>query len=99
MKAFRTKAIHSKVTLPTGIYRTPFMTLKAVIKVPLNALKQNLGHYSTLLRSIIACNQLPFFKIFSDFVHFCQNFQIFCTLSTVPCPFSEKLHSCPYILK
>ena len=63
MKAFRTKAIHSKVTLPTGICRTPFMTLKAIIKVPLKTFKQNLGqlpgHFLTLyfvrLSPAIAC--------------------------------------------
>ena len=46
-----------------------------------------LGHiraYSnSLMRVKIACNHLPFFKIFSNFVHFCPNFQIFC-------PFFEK---------
>ena len=31
---------------------------------------------------------MPFFKIFSNFVHFCPSFQIFCS-------FSEKLHQCP----
>ena len=33
---------------------------------------------SSLLCAIIACSHLPFFKIFSNFVHFCPNFQIFC---------------------
>ena len=32
---------------------------------------------SSLLRAIIACNYLTFFKIFSNFVHFCSSFQIF----------------------
>ena len=27
---------------------------------------------------IVTCMRLPFSKIFSNFVHFCQNFQIFC---------------------
>ena len=26
----------------------------------------------------VRCNHMPFFKIFSSSVHFCQNFQIFC---------------------
>ena len=33
---------------------------------------------SSLLRSLVALNHLPFFKIFSTLVHFCTNFQIFC---------------------
>ena len=33
---------------------------------------------SSFLQAIIARNQLPFFKIFSNFGHFCPNFQIFC---------------------
>ena len=32
----------------------------------------------SLLCAIIARNHMPFFKIFSDFIHFCPNFQIFC---------------------
>ena len=34
--------------------------------------------FSSLLHAIIAHKHLPFFKIFSNFVHFCPNFQIFC---------------------
>ena len=34
--------------------------------------------FSSLLRAIIERNQLPFFKIFLNCVHFCPNFQIFC---------------------
>ena len=45
---------------------------------------------SSLLHVIIVCNHLPFLKIYSGFLHFCPNFQIFC-------PFSEKLH--PYCLE
>ena len=29
---------------------------------------------SSLRRAIVACNHLPFFKIFSNFVHFCKKF-------------------------
>ena len=34
---------------------------------------------SSLLRAIITRNHVPFFKIFSNFVHFWANFQIFCS--------------------
>ena len=34
---------------------------------------------SNLLCAIMARNHLPFFKLFSSFVHFCPNFQIFCS--------------------
>ena len=37
---------------------------------------------SSLLRAIVARNHLPFFKIFSNLVHFCPNFQIFCPFLT-----------------
>ena len=47
---------------------------------------------SSLLGAIIARNHLPFFKIFSDFIYFSTNFQIFC-------PFSEKSHACSYFLE
>ena len=40
---------------------------------------------------IIACNHVPFFKIFSNFVHLWANFQIFC-------PFSEKSNPCYHFL-
>ena len=42
---------------------------------------------SSLLHVIIAHNHLPFFKIFSNFAHFCPNFQIFCPFLTFFCPF------------
>ena len=35
------------------------------------------AYSNSLLRAIVARNHLPFFKIFSNFVHFCPNFQIF----------------------
>ena len=44
----------------------------------------------SLLRAIITRNHLPFFKIFSNFVHFCPNLQTFCpflTSLTIFCPF------------
>ena len=52
--------------------------------------------FSSLLCAIIACNHLLFFKISSNFVHFCSNFQIFCPFFAIfnifPlfCSFSEK---------
>ena len=61
---------------------------------------------SSLLRAIIAHNHLLFFKIFSNFVYFCPNFQIFCPFLPfleifllLFCPFSEKSHACPYFLE
>ena len=47
-------------------------------------------------------HQLLFFKIFSNFVHFCPNFQIFipfCSFKNIFNPFSELLHACPYFRK
>ena len=57
----------------------------------------NLTHYFSvsracsisLLRAIITRNHLPFFKTFSNFVHFCPNLQTFCpflTSLTIFCP-------------
>ena len=45
---------------------------------------------SSLLRTVIAHNHLPFFKIFSGFTHFCPNFQLFCSFLTFSYPFSEQ---------
>ena len=59
----------------------------------------NRAYFSSLLCAIIARNHLLFFKIFSNFVHFCPNFQVFCPFSTFPCPFFEKSHPCPYFLE
>ena len=53
---------------------------------------QDRAYSGSLLRVIIAYNHLPFFKIFSNFVRFCANFQIFC-------PFSEKSHPYSYFLE
>ena len=44
------------------------------------------------MHATLARMRLPFFKIFSNFVHFCPNFTIFC-------PFSEKSHLCPFFLQ
>ena len=48
---------------------------------------------------IVACMRLPFFKIFSNFVHFCPNFQMFWPFLPLFCPFSEKSHTCPLFLE
>ena len=45
---------------------------------------------SSVLHAIIAPNHLPFFKIFSNFVHFSPNFQIICPFSKFIFLFSEK---------
>ena len=44
----------------------------------------------SLLHFIIAHNHLLFFTIFSNFVHFCPNFQILSPFSTFLCPFFLK---------
>ena len=36
------------------------------------------AYSSSLLHTIIAGNHLPFLKMYSNFSHFCTNFQIFC---------------------
>ena len=54
---------------------------------------------SSLLRAIVARNHLSFFKIFSNLVHFCLNFQIFCPFLTFFCLSSGKSHACPYFLE
>ena len=40
---------------------------------------------------------MPFFRIISNFVHFCSNFQIFCPFSTFPCPFFWKIAPMPLL--
>ena len=50
------------------------------------------AYSSSLLRVIIAYIHLPFFKIFSHFVAFWANFQIFS-------PFFEESHPCSYFLQ
>ena len=46
---------------------------------------------SSLLCAIVAHNHLPFFKIFSNIVHFCPNFQIFFLFLTFFLPFFWKI--------
>ena len=51
---------------------------------------------SSLLRAIVAHNHLPFFKIFSNLIHLCLNFQIICSLLIffLFFCFSRKSHTC-----
>ena len=51
---------------------------------------------SSLLHAIMACNHLPFFKIFSNFVHFCTKFQIFCPFCSF-LPFYWKIACMPLL--
>ena len=51
------------------------------------------AYSSSLMCVIVACMGLPFFKIFSNFVHFCPNFQIFCPFL----PFFSKIASMPLL--
>ena len=52
---------------------------------------------SSLLRAIIAHNDLTFFKIFSNIVHFCPDFQIFCAFLTFFLPFFWKITCMPLL--
>lgn len=44
---------------------------------PLVVTNTNNGYFSCFMHAIIASMRLPFFKILSNFLHFCQNFQTF----------------------
>ena len=63
----------------------------------------NRTYSSSLLHAIIACNHLPLFKIFSNFVHFCPDSQIFCPFFPVEhflsffCPFFWKIARMPLL--
>ena len=35
------------------------------------------AYSSSLMRAMIKCNRVPFFEIFSNFIHFCQIFEYF----------------------
>ena len=48
---------------------------------------------SCFMHAIVAHIRLSFFKMFSNFVHFCRNFQIFYPFLPF---FSEKSCACPY---
>ena len=49
------------------------------------------AYSGSLLHAITAHNHLPFFKIFSNFVHFCPNFQIFSLFSNISLLFFWKI--------
>ena len=53
---------------------------------------------SCFMHPMVVRMRLPLIKIFSNFVHFGPNFQVFYPFSLFLCPFSEKLHACPYFL-
>ena len=48
------------------------------------------AYSSCFIHALVACIRLLFFKLFSNFVHICPNFQIFCSFFVLSCPFSEK---------
>ena len=52
---------------------------------------------SSLMRTIVTRNHLPFFKIFPNLVHFCPNFQIFCPFLTFFLPFLWKITCMPLL--
>ena len=54
---------------------------------------------SSLLCAITACNHLPFFKIFGNFVYFWPNFQDILPFLNIFGSFSEKSHACTYFLE
>ena len=65
-----------------------FLNVLVVRKIP------EIRSYSrSLTWAIIARNHLPFFKMFSNFVHFCPNFQIFCLFL----PFFWKIARMPLL--
>ena len=69
-----------------------------LIKLYTTSLPKHRTFSNCLLCVIITCNHLPLFKIFSNFVYFCSNFQIFCpfcSFLTFFFPFSKKLYAFP----
>ena len=54
---------------------------------------------SSLLHAITTRNHLPFYKIFSNLIHFCPNFEIFCPFLTFFPLFSGKSHARPNFLE
>ena len=79
-----------------------FMILKHVQKIlsysratNINWMENNPGgnkaFSSSLLHAITTRNHLPFFKIFSNLIYFCPNFEIFCPFLTFFSPFFWKI--------
>ena len=60
-----------------------------------------MAYSSSLLRVIIARNQLSFFKSFQILYIFAQVFKYFVFLPflNIFCPFYEKLHACLYFVE
>ena len=54
------------------------------------------AYSSSLLHAIIGHNHLPFLKLFSNFLHFCTNFEIFFPFSRFPCSFSHNSQTLPF---
>ena len=78
--------IHRSIIYLYKMVTYVFQISKLIKIIPVKAFS------SSLMSVIIVRNHLPFFNIFSNFVHFCPNFQIFCAFL----PFFEKSHACPY---
>ena len=55
------------------------------------------GYSRSLFCVTIACNHLPFFKIFSSFVYFCTNFQIY--FINISLPFFWKIPPMPLLYR
>ena len=51
----------------------------------------NKAFSSSLLHAITTRNHLPFFKMFSNLIYFCPNFEIFCPFLTFFPPFFWKI--------
>ena len=54
---------------------------------------------SSLLCSIVGRNRLPFFKIYSNFVHFCPNSQMFCPFFNISVLFFWKITPTPLLFR
>ena len=69
---------HTCGALMTGLHTSTVTNQSFIIGCWYFLKKCTVGAYSSsLLHAIIPRNHLPFFKIFSNFVHFCPNFQNF----------------------
>ena len=78
--------MHRKsLELRPGVFFVHLTSLKSIYDQASFLISFSLHSFSSFssswLNAIIACNHLPFFKIFSNFVLFCPNFQIFCPFS------------------
>ena len=109
-KSFVSTKLWNKIKLHINLYITgsPF-SMYTIISMYTEILSNicwmdnnhdgNRAFSSSLLDAIIPRNHLPFFKIFSNLVHFCPNFHPPPpSFLTCFCPFSGKSHACPYFL-